>query len=156
MKIELMKEEDIFETQKMIERTLKISFPTVYPQGSIDYVVSYLNVETLKQRMTKSHFYVVKIDNEIVGCGGIAPYNDKEDESILLTIFVEPKLQGKGVGRKIIETLENDEYGVRAKRIEVPASMVGIPFYKKLGYEHKNGELNYDDGHFSMEKFKQL
>jgi len=31
--------------------------------------------------------------------------------------------------------------------------MVAIPFYKKMGYEHKNGELNYDDGHFAMEKF---
>ena len=154
MVIELMKEQDIIETQKMIERTLRISFPKFYPQGSIDYVVEYLNIERLKRRMTTSHFFIVKIDNKIVGCGGIAPYFGSDDESILLSIFVDPDYQGKGVGRKIVETLENDEYGKRAKRIEVPASMVGIPFYKKLGYEHKNGELVFDDGHFAMEKYK--
>ena len=31
--------------------------------------------------------------------------------------------------------------------------MVAIPFYKKMGYEFKNGELIYSDGHFAMEKF---
>ncbi len=30
----------------------------------------------------------------------------KEDESSLFTIFVLPEYQGKGIGRKIIETLE--------------------------------------------------
>ena len=155
MKIELMKEQDITETQKLIERTLRVSFPKFYPEASIDYVVSYLNEEKLKQRMITSHFYVAKIDSQIVGCGGIAPYFGKEGESILLSIFVDPNFQKQGIGKKIVETLENDEYGKRAKRIEVPASMVGIPFYKKLGYEHKNGELNFDDGHFAMEKFKK-
>ena len=48
---------------------------------------------------------------------------------------------------------EKDDLFLRAKRIEVPASMVGIPFYKKLGYKHKNNELIYEDGHFAMEKF---
>lgn len=155
MKIELMKEQDIAETQQMIEKSVRHSFSVLYPQGSIEYVVEYLNAETLKRRMTTSHFYVAKINNQIVGCGGIAGYFDSTEESILLTIFVDPDFQKQGIGKKIVETLENDEYGKRAKRIEVPASMVGIPFYKKLGYEHKNGELNFDDGHFAMEKFKK-
>ena len=40
----------------------------------------------------------------------------KQDESILLTIFVLPELHGKGIGRAMIETLEHDEYFLRAKR----------------------------------------
>ena len=59
MKIELMKEQDIAETQKMIEKSVRHSFPVLYPQGSIEYVVDYLNVETLKRRMTTSHFSAI-------------------------------------------------------------------------------------------------
>lgn len=44
-----------------------------------------------------------------------------------------PEYQGKGVGRKIIETLEGDEFFLRAKRIEIPASFTGAPFYEKMG-----------------------
>ena len=52
-----------------------------------------------------------------------------------------------------MNTLENDEYYIRANRIEIPASMLAIPFYKKFGYKHKNNELIYEDGHFKLEKF---
>lgn len=43
------------------------------------------------------------------GCGAIGPYWGKEDESSLFTIFVLTDYQGKGVGRRIVETLENDD-----------------------------------------------
>ena len=52
-----------------------------------------------------------------------------------------------------METLESDEYFKRAKRIQIPAGLVAIPFYKKMGYEYKNGEMIFDDGHFALEKF---
>ena len=96
---------------------------------------------------------VIEENNEIVACGAIGPYYGSEEESSLFSIFVASKYQGKGYGRKIIEVLEKDEYFLRAKRVEIPASMSAIPFYKKMGYEHKNGELIYSDGHFSLEKF---
>lgn len=65
----------------------------------------------------------------------------------LFTIFVLPEYQGKGVGRAIIETLENDEYFLRAKRIEIPASVTGVPFYLKLGYDYKDGITTPDEEH---------
>ncbi len=74
-------------------------------------------------------------------------------ESWINTIFVEPSYQRKGIGKKIIERLENDEYAKRAKRIEIHSAISAIPFYRKLGYEHKNGDLSYKDGMFDLEKF---
>ena len=87
----------------------------------------------------------------------ILPYWGSETESSLFTIFVLPQCQGKGVGRKIIETLERDEYFLRAKRVEVPASITGVGFYRKLGYEYKNGIDRPDEERlYRLEKFRNI
>jgi len=153
MKIEIVKEEELCEVEKVIERSIRYSFKDYYPEGYIEDCANKLKGDKLKNRASWTHFYVVKIDNKIVGCGAIGPYWDSKEESCLFNIFVDPDYQKQGIGKKIIETLEKDEYFLRAKRIEIPAGIVAIPFYKKMGYTHKNGILIYEDGHFAMEKF---
>ncbi len=102
-----------------------------------------------------SHMYVATVRNEVVGCGAISSYFGKEDESILLNIFVKPEFQGKGVGKKIVEALEKDEFFLRARRIEIPSSITACEFYKKLGYSHKYNLKELDkEGYYRLEKFR--
>ena len=156
MNIRLINENDYQNVANMIERSVKNSaFAKFYPQKTIDETIESLNAEGVKQRVSWTHFYVIEEDKQIVACGAIGPYWDSEVESSLFSIFVDDRFQGKGYGRKIVETLEKDEFFVRANRIEVPASMSAIPFYRKLGYNHKNGELVFADGHFALEKFNK-
>ena len=153
MKLEILKESEINETCAMIERACRQStLVDFYPAETVNGIVTTCDYDFIKRRMTWTHFYVLKVDDKIVGCGAIGPYWDSLTESCLFTIFVDPSYQGKGYGRKIIECLENDEYGLRAKTIYVHSAISAIPFYKKNGYEHKNGQLNYQDGHFELEK----
>ena len=66
-----------------------------------------------------------------------------------------PEYQGRGIGRQIIETLEQDEYFLRAKRIEVPASITAVDFYRKMGYGYKNGIAEIDEKQvYKLEKFR--
>ena len=113
--------------------------------------------QNIIERAGWTHFYVVEDDNIIIGCGSIGPFWGKEDESGLFTIFVLPEYQGKGVGRLIIETLEKDEYFLRAKRIEIPSSITACQFYRKFGYDYKNGVAELDDEHlYRLEKFRKV
>jgi len=154
MKISLIEDKDFKETASMIERSVRFSqFSKFYPQSEIENVVKSLDEEGVRKRASWTHFYVIKENDAVIACGAIGEYWGSKSESSLFSIFVDPNYQGKGYGRKIIETLENDEYFKRAKRVEIPASMSAIPFYRKMGYEHKNGQLNYCEGHFSLEKF---
>jgi GNAT superfamily N-acetyltransferase len=99
--------------------------------------------------------YVAYLDNEVVGSGAISSFWGSQDESILLTIFVLPELQGKGIGRLLVDTLEKDEYFLRAKRIEIPASITACEFYRKMGYDYKDGINKLDDeGNYRLEKFR--
>ena len=100
--------------------------------------------KTILERAKRKHFYVAYEENKIIGCGAIGPYWNRENESSLFTIFVLPEYQGKGIGRKIIETLEQDEYFLRANRIEIPASITATPFYLKMGYTFK-GDITEPD-----------
>lgn len=79
----------------------------------------------------------------------------KKEESGLFTIVVLPEYQGKRIGRKIIETLERDEYFRRVKRIEVPSFITACQFYRKREYDYKNGVDKPDKEQlFRLEKFR--
>lgn len=153
MEIRRFKEEDAKEVSDLIRKTILISNTKDYPKDLMDALIETETPEHVLQRALWTHFYVVVDEQQIIGCGAIGPYWGKEDESSLFTIFVLPEYQGKGIGRAIIDTLEKDEYFLRAHRIEIPASITGVPFYLKMGYNYKDGITEPDEEHLiRMEK----
>ena len=155
MNIRRIVNEDAYQVSELIRRTIRISNTKDYPEDLMDQLIAIETPEHVLDRASWTHFYVAEEGEDIIGCGAIGPFWGKEDESSLFTIFVDPDQQGKGIGRKIIETLEQDEFALRAKRIEIPASITGVPFYLKMGYGFKNGISEPDDEHLiRMEKFR--
>lgn len=155
MNIRKFQEADADEVSALIVTTLRTTNIKDYSFEYIENDVKILQPYNILERAGWTHFYVACDDNKIVGCGAIGPYWDKENESSLFTIFVLPEYQGRGIGRKIIETLEQDEYFLRAKRIEIPASITGTPFYRKMGYDYKNGICTHDEeGLLRLEKYR--
>ena len=153
MNIRRITDRDAEAVSQVIRTTISISNKKDYPEDLMDQLIEYETPERVLERASWTHFYVVEDDGRIIGCGAIGPYWGKEDESSLFTIFVLPEYQGKGVGRRIIDTLESDEYFLRAKRIEIPVSITGVPFYLKMGYHYKDGISEPDEEHLiRMEK----
>ena len=132
-------EADAEQVSAMIIQTLKTSNSKDYSAETISVLEKKMQPSGVLERASWTHFYVAEEGGDIIGCGAIGPYWGSETESSLFNIFVLPEYQGKGVGRKIIETLEQDGFFLRAERVEVPASITGVGFYRKLGYEYKNG-----------------
>ena len=146
-------EQDAQAVSELIITTMRISNTKDYPAETLEELVKTETPEHVLQRASWTHFYVAEEAGKIIGCGAIGPYWGKEDESSLFTIFVLPEYQGKGVGRMIVETLEQDEFFLRARRVEIPASVTGVPFYLRMGYHYKNGIQVPDEEHLiRMEK----
>lgn len=125
-----------------------------YGEETVKALVESHNVEWFKGVASYANVYVFCIGNEVIGVGSISSFWGSLTESILLTIFVVPELHGNGIGRYIIKTLEQDELFLRADRIEIPASITAVEFYKKQGYDYKGGIRELDDeGHYRLEKF---
>ena len=153
--IRRFREEDAKAVSDLIIRTIRISNTKDYPGDLMEELVKHETPENVLGRAGWTHFYVAEDGDTVIGCGAIGPYWGREDESSLFTIFVLPEYQGKGIGRKIVETLEQDEYALRAKRIEIPASITGLAFYRRMGYDFKNGNDQVDEEHlYRLEKFR--
>lgn len=148
------KEQDAEAIVNLIRRNFLEVNVKNYGEKAMKELANNHDVNWFKGVASYANVYVFCVEDEIIGVGSISSFWGSLTESILLTIFVLPELHGNGVGRYIIQTLEQDELFLRADRIEIPASITAIEFYRKQGYDYKNGirELN-DEGHYRLEKF---
>ena len=157
MNIRRFQESDAAAVSELIRTTLQITNSRDYLPEIINALIERETPDHILQRASWTHFYVAEADSEIIGSGAIGPYWDRQDESSLFTIFVRPDCQGKGVGKAIVETLERDSFALRAKRIEIPASITGLPFYLKMGYSYKNGIAEPDEERlYRLEKRRKI
>ncbi len=127
-----------------------------YPKDLMEKFASMYTEDYTVVLSTKGHSYVVLEDGELAGCGTVMPFWGKEqEECVLLSIYVLPECQGKGLGRYIMAALESDEYYKRSSRIEIPATITACKFYERFGYFYKDGEKAPDaEGSYRMEKFR--
>lgn len=155
IEVRRFKEEDAKEVRNLIVRNFLEVNSKDYGISAMEKLAKVYDVEKVLNVASYAHMYVFEFDGKIIGTGSISSFWGSETESILLSIFVLPEFHGKGVGRKIINTLETDEFYVRASRIEIPASITATEFYRKFGYDYKNGVKELDDEHhYRLEKFK--
>ena len=152
--VRLFAESDAGAVQNIIHRGLREINGKDYPAELIEEYCAYFTLEKIKSQADTAHMYVAVSGDKIVGTGSIAPYWDSKTESILLTIYVLPERIGQGIGTAIINALEQDEYFLRANRIEIPSSITAVKFYQKLGYSPKNGIVPDDEGIVRVEKFR--
>ncbi|MDN6900076.1 GNAT family N-acetyltransferase [Oenococcus sicerae] len=152
----VFKDTDANAAADLVKKTMLTTNIRDYSREYLENDLKHLTAEDFIQRAKNFHCYVFLEDtsNQIIAVGSIGPYWGKEDESSLFNIFVLPNYQGHGVGRQLMQVLEEDSYFKRATRIEIPASITGLKFYEKMGYSFKNGNKLLDDEQlYRLEKF---
>lgn len=150
-------EKDTEEIVRLIHRNFLEVNVKDYGEKAMAALSATHDVTWFKGVAEYAHVYVFWNDNKIVGVGSISSFWGSLTESILLTIFVLPEFHGQGIGSYIIDTLESDKLFLRAERIEIPASITAVEFYRKKGYEYKNGIKALDDEqHYRLEKFRKI
>lgn len=139
MVIRRFRPEDAVETSRMIAASLRETNGPDYPAEEIEELAEFYSPAGVLKRAEESHMYVALEEGAVTGCGAVSGYNGSETESYIMTLFVLPGCQGRGVGRAVLETLEADEAFLRAERVELSSSITAHGFYRKMGYTYMDG-----------------
>lgn len=106
----------------MIAAALRETNGPDYPAEEIEALAAFYSPAGVLRRAGESHMYVACEDGAVSGCSG------SERESCIMSLFVLPGCQGRGVGRKILGTLEVDEIFLWAERVELGSSITAHGF----------------------------
>ena len=92
------------------------------------------SVKSLKDEHENSSFHLIGlIDKKIVACGRL--HNNSSTEAQIRYMAVDKELRGKGIGKKIVNHLENYAKKNQIKTMVLNARDHAIKFYQNLGYE---------------------
>jgi GNAT superfamily N-acetyltransferase len=138
---------DLDTVRKVIVDTIEACYPVAYWREAVDFFKDHHRVEKLAKSAKKDHIVVLEIDGGIVGTGTL-----EGDE--ITRVFVLPEYQGLGLGKAIMETLEEKARSQGIREVNIDASLVSLDFYHHLGYEttsvtyiplEKNQRLDYEE-----------
>lgn len=97
-------------------------------------------------------YFVIEVDGEILGGGGIKPLKDFEsDVCEIQKMYFSPKVRGKGYGKKLFETCIQaaKKLGYKTCYLESASQLkAAIHIYESYGFEYLNGPLG-NTGHYS-------
>lgn len=121
---------------------IMLEFPLAYPsnyinskkRGSIRWLLEY--ALRSKDKFDIGSF-VLEIDNKVVG--HIAYFKDDRAFSggvyEMRALIVDKKHQGKGCGKKLIESLEEELKKIKTRIIWLQTEKEEVSFYKKVDYK---------------------
>lgn len=131
-----------------------------YSRESMEAFAAEYTADKIREIAGMSHTYVLLDEGRIVGTGSIADWTRQSGaeavgrERMILTLFLLPEYIGKGDGRLLMETLEQDELFRTADHVSVNSSISAAGFYERMGYQYRNGEKRLiENDHYEMEKW---
>jgi GNAT superfamily N-acetyltransferase len=93
-----------------------------------------INAEKLRPMMEKGRFVLAEDTGELLGCA----YLELRGEGAYFGLLaVEPSRQGKGVGRRLIQEVEDRARAAGCRMMDIQIVNVRCelpPFYRRLGY----------------------
>lgn len=111
----------------VIRETMKISNSHDYSSEILEPLIEYFSPEKILQLNRERLCFVAEFDGQIVGTAAI-------ENAELLTFFVHPDFQRKGIGTKLLKAIEGAAQIQGINCIKVGSSLTGVSFYEKLGY----------------------
>ena len=119
-----------------------------YSDSTITNLIAEFQPEKLIAHAENELIVVADLYDELIGTATI---NIKE--GMFGTVFVKPEYHGKGLGKKLMRSLEELLKESGKTKFELHASVTAVKFYEKIGY-HNNGKVQdkYYGESFKMSK----
>ena len=130
----------------LIATTMRRSNARDYPLERLEALIDYFTPEKLRQLATERECLVALDGSRVVGTAA-------REGAELLTFFVHPDYQRRGVGARLLARLESSARAAGSTVMRVEASLTGAPFYERSGYRRTGELLEATAGlHVALEK----
>ena len=127
IEIRKFKDEDALEASDLIRKTLSEENSKFYPNSVIEYMYNEFSPKFLIELSKEREFFVAIKNSKMIGT--ITIIND-----YIGTVFVNPEYHSKGIGTKLMETIENLAKKRKIEKLRLESSINAVDFYEKLGY----------------------
>jgi len=143
--IRLATKDDATAISRIVIAALRESNAQDYPPEVIARVEKSFTPEAVSALLDKRRVFVASIHGVPIATASL-------DGDVVRTVFVEPKYQGCGVGRKLMETIHTQALNADILSLLVPSSLTAEGFYASLGYRKIRDELHGAERTIVMEK----
>ena len=114
--------------EEIVLNLLRLNTPAYFSPAEEKDLIYYLNNEI-------ERYFVMELNNELIGCGGINFSEDKTLGKISWDIL-HPDHQGKGFGTLLLDHRITELNKIDSvKKITVRTSQLAYKFYKKSGFK---------------------
>ncbi len=141
------------EVSDLIGRSLLELNSKDYPLEDLKDFAAYYNPDHVIALAREGHSFVAMDGDTAVGCASITPYEEVPGQAVIQGFFMLPEYAGKGIGRRLLATLEEDPIFRQADKTVVSASLTAHKFYARFGYRYRWGiPVCEERDHYWMEK----
>lgn len=116
-----------------------------YPADVIARVASNFTPQAVLHLLARRTVLVAIRDQLIVATAAL-------DASVVRSVFVNPVLQGQGIGRQLMVDIEQRAREAGVTVLSVPSSLTAEPFYTKLGFHTVRDVYHGNERTLVMEK----
>ena len=149
---------DIKTIQEITNITWPITYGEILSKEQLDYMLGlFYSEEALAKQIENKEqlFYLISDSESIIGFIGIEHNYKNEAITKIHKIYLLPETQGKGIGKKVFDEIQNMalENNSKGLLLNVNRYNTALGFYKKIGFEVVE-EVNIEIGNgYLMEDY---
>jgi putative acetyltransferase len=125
----------------VVQRAIRTSNSADYAPAIIELMCANFEPDKVLERMAARDVFAAVDDGDIIGTVSFSLPRAK-----LYSLFIDPRFQGAGTGRRLVAHIEQHAAGLRCSSLQLSASITARPFYERLGYATLKFEERIDDG----------
>ena len=118
---------DAADISRVIIRALRETNAKDYTPDIIARVELSFSSAAVERLIDQRDVFVAEMDNRVVGTASL-------DGQALRTMFVLPDVQGRGIGRLLVQRIERVARERQLAILTVPATVTAESFYARLGF----------------------
>ena len=115
------------------------------PEEIVAYLARTYSPSHIAERLREREVFVAVLDGRVIGTAGL------KDDAVR-SVFVTREHQGRGIGQALMRHVEALARSRDIRRLTIPASAAGRPFYQSLGYHELHTEKQGIEAVTIMEK----